>query len=265
MYDEFRKTGKVRATMAEDDKVVRALHAEEVLKRPLSSLDAQWPRETGTAHGTGAAERKTRKAKAKRAEKPKAAPAKSAPAKPAPAKAEAAKLAPAPAPKSKGLFASALSAAKAMAPGAKADRFRLTEASPVEEAPSIGPKTATRLTAIGIHTVKDLLSISPDGAAAQIKFRHINANLIRDWQAQAELACTVPGLSSLGVQLIVASGVRDAEDLAGIEPDALLNMIEEFCETPDGIRTLRDAPVPSREQTEKWIASARGVMQKRAA
>lgn len=255
MYDEFRKTGKVRATLSEDDKVVRALHAEEVLKRPLSSLDAQWPRETGTAHGTGAAARTTRKAKAKRAEKPKAAPA----------KAEAAKPTPAPASKAKGLFASAMSAAKAMAPGAKADRFRLTEASPVEEAPSIGPKTASRLTAIGIHTVKDLLSVSPDGAAAQIKFRHISANLIRDWQAQAELACTVPGLSSLAAQLIVAAGVRDADDLAGIETDALVNMVEEYCETPDGVRTLREAPAPSREQIEKWIASARGVVQKRAA
>ncbi|MEQ1865917.1 MAG: DUF4332 domain-containing protein [Micropepsaceae bacterium] len=269
MFEEFRKTGKVRATLSEDDKVVRALHAEEVLKRPLSSLDAQWPRETGTAHGTGAAERTTKKAKAKRAEKPKPAPAKAAPAKPAPAKAEAPKpapaQAPAPAAKSKGLFASAMSAAKAMAPGAKAARIRLTEDSPVEEAPSIGPKTASRLTAIGIHTVKDLLSVSPDGAAAQIKFRHINANLIRDWQAQAELACTVPGLSSLAVQLIVASGVRDASDLAGIETDALFNMVEEFCETPDGVRTLRDAPVPTRDQIEKWIASARGVMQKKAA
>jgi predicted flap endonuclease-1-like 5' DNA nuclease len=259
MYREFRKTGKVRSTMAEDDKTVRALHAEEVLKRPLSSLDAQWPREIGTAHGTGAVARNTRRVKAKRPEKPKAQPAAAKVA------ATPAKPAPAPAVKSKGLFASAMSAAKAMAPGGANSRFRLTEESPIEEAPSIGPKTATRLTAIGIHTVKDLLSVSPDGAAAQIKFRHISANLIRDWQAQAELACTVPGLSSLGVQLIVASGVRDAEDLAGIETDALLNMIEEFCETPDGVRILRDAPVPSREQVEKWIASARNIAQQRAA
>ena len=237
---------------------MRALHAEEVLKKPLSSLDAQWPRETGTAHGTGAAARTTKKAKPRPAEKPKATPAPVVAAKAEPAK-------PAPVAKSKGLFASALSAAKAIAPGAKNGRFRLTEDSPVEEAPSIGPKTATRLTAIGIHTVKDLLSVSPDGAAAQIKFRHISANIIRDWQAQAELACTVPGMTSLAVQLIVAAGVRDAGDLADIEADALVNMIEEFCDTPDGIRTLRDAPVPLREQVEKWIASARGVAQKRAA
>jgi hypothetical protein len=36
-YEEFRRTGKVRNTMGEDDKVVRALYAAEVLKTPLSS------------------------------------------------------------------------------------------------------------------------------------------------------------------------------------------------------------------------------------
>ena len=121
------------------------------------------------------------------------------------------------------------------------------------------------LTAIGIHTVKDLLATSPDGAAAQIKFRHISARVIRDWQSQAELACTVPDINSLAAQLLVAAGVRDADDLANVEADALVNMIEEFCETPDGQRTLRDAPVPAREQVQSWIDAAKVVNQKRAA
>ena len=50
-YEEFRRTGKVRATLGEDDKVVRALYAAEVLKAPLSSLDAKWPREIGAKAG----------------------------------------------------------------------------------------------------------------------------------------------------------------------------------------------------------------------
>ncbi len=62
-YQEFRRTGKVRLTMSEDDKVVRALHAEEVLETSLSSIDAEWPRELGTGHGTGAAPRVHRKIK----------------------------------------------------------------------------------------------------------------------------------------------------------------------------------------------------------
>ena len=137
--------------------------------------------------------------------------------------------------------------------------------APVEDAPSIGPKTATRFTAIGINTVKDLLSASPDGAAAQIKFRHISASVIRDWQAQADLACTVPDITSLAAQLLVAVGMREADDLANADADMLVNMIEEYCESADGLRVLRDAPPPSREKVKSWIAAARDIAAKRAA
>ena len=80
MYEEFRTTGKLRDTLSEDDKIVRELHATEVLKKPISTLDAQWPRETGTAHGTGTPARSLKKAPKPKAEKPRRE------AKPAPAR-----------------------------------------------------------------------------------------------------------------------------------------------------------------------------------
>jgi len=250
MYEEFRTTGKLRDTLSEDDKIVRELHASEVLKKPLSTLDAQWPRETGTAHGTGTPARSLKKAPKPKAEKPRRE------AKPAPA----AKAKAAPPPPAKG--AAPGKPAIVPAPGS---RIRLSPDAPVEEAPSIGPKTASRFTAIGINTVKDLLSASPDGAAAQIKFRHISASVIRDWQAQADLACTVPDITSLAAQLLVAVGMREADDLANADADMLVNMIEEYCESADGLRTLRDAPPPSREKVKSWIAAARDIAAKRAA
>jgi hypothetical protein len=67
MYREFRKTGKVRDTLPEDDRMVRRLHAIEVLRAPLASIDALWPRETGTAHGAGRPARVTKKPKPERA------------------------------------------------------------------------------------------------------------------------------------------------------------------------------------------------------
>lgn len=247
MYQEFQKTGKLRDTLPEDDKVVRELHAAEVLKQPLSTLDAQWPREIGTAHGTGAP---ARSAKPKKAAKPQAAPK----AKPA------AKAAPA----TKSPVAAAL-AAKAAQSGPQGPRPRLTMDAPVEDAPSIGAKTASRLSAVGIKTVKDLLDVSPDGAAAQIKVKHINASLIRDWQSQAELACAIPNLTSVGAQLLVAAGVRDADDLANAEADTLINLIEEFAETSDGQRILRESTPPKREDIDRWIAAAKDQAKKQAA
>jgi predicted flap endonuclease-1-like 5' DNA nuclease len=246
MYEEFQKTGKLRATLQEDDKTVRALYAAEVLKQPLSTLDAQWPKETGTAHGTGAP---ARSAKPKKVAAPK-------PAKPAPPP----KAKPASAPQAK-----AAPAAKASAPAPQGPRPRLTMDAPVEDAPSIGAKTATRLSAVGIRTVKDLLDVSPDGAAAQIKVKHINASLIRDWQSQAELACMIANLSSAGAQLLVATGVRDADDLAGADTGTLFAMIEEYAETGEGQRILRESVPPKRDDVERWIGAAKEATAKRAA
>jgi predicted flap endonuclease-1-like 5' DNA nuclease len=241
MYQEFQKTGKLRETLSDDDKTVRALHAAEVLKQPLSTLDAQWPREIGTAHGTGAP---PRSAKPKKAAAPKPAPA--------------AKAKPAPQPK--------VAPAAAKAPAAQQGaRPRLTMDAPVEDAPSIGAKTASRLSAVGIRTIKDLLEVSPDGAAAQIKVKHINASLIRDWQAQAELACTIANLTSAGAQLLVAAGVRDADDLAGADTDTLFSMIEEYAETGEGQRILREGAPPARQDVERWIGAAKEATAKRAA
>ncbi len=241
MYQEFQKTGKLRDTLPDDDKTVRELHAAEVLKQPLSTLDAQWPREIGTAHGTGAPPRSAKPKKVVAPKAPKPAPK----AKPAPV----AKAPPAP-------------KAAAVPQGA---RPRLTLDAPVEDAPSIGAKTASRLTAVGIKTVKDLLDVSPDGAAAQIKVKHINASLIRDWQSQAELACAIANLTSAGAQLLVAAGVRDADDLANAEADTLINLIDEFALTSDGQRILRDGAPPKRDEIDRWIAAAKEKARKRAA
>jgi predicted flap endonuclease-1-like 5' DNA nuclease len=247
-YAEYQKTGKLRATLSEDDKTVRALHAAEVLKQPLSTLEAQWPKEVGTAHGTGTPARSTKPKKA-------AAPAKAKAEKPSP-KAKAAvpaAKAPAPAP-----------AAKA-ATSQQGPRPRLTYDAPVEDAPSIGAKTASRLSAAGIRTVKDLLAASPDGTADQLKVKHINASVIRDWQAQAELACTVANLTSVAAQLLVAAGVRDGNDLAQADVETLHTMIEEYAETSEGQRMLREGAPPKREDIERWIKAAAEMGTKRAA
>jgi predicted flap endonuclease-1-like 5' DNA nuclease len=139
--------------------------------------------------------------------------------------------------------------------------LRLSHESPVELAPSIGPKTASRLTAIGIHTVEDLLQASPEDAATRLKFKHISARVIRDWQSQATLALAIPELDSIAAQLLVAVGVREIDDLANADPDMLLNMLDEFCDTPDGQRLLRDAAPPDEDELRGWIEAAQEQQQ----
>jgi predicted flap endonuclease-1-like 5' DNA nuclease len=262
MYNEYRRTGKVRETLPEDDRLVRKLHAMEVLRVPLSTVDAAWPRETGTAHGTGRPARDTKKAKVKVKAQPKPKPAKATKRiEPVVALSETqvvkpAKAAPAPKP----VAAPAARVAEAPKPAAApTPPSRLSHESPVELAPSIGPKTASRLTAIGIHTVEDLLQAEPEEAATRLKFKHINARLIRDWQAQAELACSIPGMGSIAAQLLVAVGVRDPEDLANADPEMLINMMDEFCDSADGQRMLRDSPPPDEDKLRAWIEAAQDM------
>ena len=57
MFDEAQRTGKVIKNLPEDDREVRRMHAEEVLRLPLHQLDHRPAGLTGTLHGSGAIER----------------------------------------------------------------------------------------------------------------------------------------------------------------------------------------------------------------
>ncbi|HYD86332.1 MAG TPA: DUF4332 domain-containing protein [Vitreimonas sp.] len=281
-YEEFRRTGKVRSTLGEDDKVVRALHAAEVLKTPLSSLDAKWPRELGSKIGQGAPAR----GKTKAAPKPKPAPALEE-KQPAPVKAEKSKpvkvieLDPpkAEAPANDVAPAKAERAAKSEkakepalprelpvgAPLAKREKSlpkpTLTERAPVVQAPSIGPKTAKRLEAVGVKTIADLLAMDADDGETKIDTRHISAQVIRDWQAQALLACTVPGLKSREAQALVACGVTTPEELIEMDATDLCDGVARWGLSDEGQRAWGASPAPSEDDVATWIARARRALE----
>jgi predicted flap endonuclease-1-like 5' DNA nuclease len=250
-YEEFRRTGKVRATLGEDDKAVRALYAAEVLKTPLSSLDAKWPREIGAKAGSAAP-------RLEHAPQPPALP------KPAKAKAEPAPMAQAPAAKA----AKDTKIKPELPEGAPRPRREKTlprctlkEDAPVEKAPSIGPKTARRLEAAGVRTIGDLLAASPEAKQREIGAHHISAQTIRDWQSQALLACTVPGLKSREAQALVACGVRDADDLAAADAEALVEGIARWGLSEEGARAWGAAPAPSVDDVATWIERAKRAAQ----
>lgn len=249
-YDEFRRTGKVRNTLGEDDKVVRSLYASEVLNTPLSSLDARWPRELGAKSATAlAAPAPARAPRIANAAAPKPLPAPkpavaAVAAEPKPVKAVKLAELPEGAPKP-----------KPEKPGKV--RYMLDESAPVEKAPSIGPKTAKRLEAVGVKTIADLLAASPDDAEREIGARHISAQVIRDWQAQALLACTVPGLKSREAQALVACGVSSAQELAGLDAIELTEAVAHWGISEEGARAWGSAPAPSVDDVATWIERAK--------
>lgn len=331
MYQEFRKTGKVRQTLREDDKEVRALYAHEVLKAPLSTLDCKWPAETGLSHGAGALARKPGKApKLPKERKPSAAEiaaekralklqekddAKAAKEKAkvdaiaareqakqdaitakerakqdaisakekvrsdaidAKEKAKSAALKAAALAKAAQNDADTKAAAKTetpkrpekapeLEPAGNGKRIRLRTEDSVVDAPSIGRKTADRLQAVSVRTVKDLLALDPEDAARRIKAGHINAKVIRDWQAQARFACSIPDMTSINAQLLTACGVTDMASLAGADAPKLQAEMVKYSRTEDGNRVLRGSKAPEITAIAGWVNAARGAAKKQAA
>lgn len=144
-------------------------------------------------------------------------------------------------------------------------RFHLSRSSPVVDAPSIGPKTAGRFQKIGVKTVDDLLECNPEDAAARIGKRHITADTIREWQAQARLCCRIPEIRGHDAQILVACGIDEPETLATSDPKQLLQRITPFCRTSAGKRIIRSGKAPDLTEVTAWISWSKQSRTLRAA
>ena len=137
-----------------------------------------------------------------------------------------------------------------------ARRFYLRLDAPIVDAPSIGPKTATRFQQVGLKTISELLEADPDEVARKLSTRHITADVLRDWQAQSTLMINVPGLRGHDAQLLVAVDVRDKLSLQSSNAAELLAKVLEVAETSHGRSILRDSAVPDLEEVTDWIAAS---------
>lgn len=135
-------------------------------------------------------------------------------------------------------------------------KFYLSREQDVEDAPSIGPKTATRLAKVGIRSINDLLNADPETTSAELDVSHISAETFAAWQHQARLVCQIPQLRGYGAQLLVACGMTQPEQIARTTPDALVSQILSFCETKEGQRILRSGDAPAREKIAEWVELA---------
>jgi antitoxin component HigA of HigAB toxin-antitoxin module len=126
----------------------------------------------------------------------------------------------------------------------------------VEKAPSIGPRMAERLYAQGVKTVADLFAADPEKLSLALDQRNVHDETIVDWQDQARLVCTVPGLRGTHAQLLVGAGYRSRDRLAAAAEDKLCADILSFAVSPEGQRILRDGNPPDIERIKAWLANA---------
>jgi len=136
---------------------------------------------------------------------------------------------------------------------AKELRFFLERSSDVVDAPSIGPKTAERLAAVGIRSVADLLNADAASTAEEIDKSHIKPETIATWQHQARLVCCIPELRGYGAQLLVGCGLTEPKQIANATEEDLFRKIRSFARSKAGQRILRDGDGPDREKVAEWI------------
>ena len=144
-------------------------------------------------------------------------------------------------------------------------KFRLSLASAVVDAPSIGPKTAKRLNGVGIQTVNDLLDADPAEVASQLDVKHITDDVVVAWQHQAQLACRIPELRSIDAQLLVGCGFTTPEAIAAANAGELHDFVKAFAATSKGKRALREAEPPKMDHVSRWIRLAHHGRQLEAA
>ncbi len=140
-------------------------------------------------------------------------------------------------------------------------RLYLAPTDDIEAAPSIGPKTAARFEAIGINTVAGLLEADPKETADALKTRHITAKTIVEWQHQARLVCTLPGIRGGHAQLLVGAGLISVDAIAETDPGEAMAAILKFAQTSAGQSVLRDGQPPDLEKIHSWVQSAKDTRQ----
>ncbi len=147
------------------------------------------------------------------------------------------------------------------APKSTSRRDRVTRASDLVDAPSIGPKTAKRFEKIGIHTIGQFLDAAASTMRADLDTRWITETLLVQWQEQAQMVCDVPELCGYKAQLLVEAGCRDAASLAASTPSELFGRVDAVCHSIDGQRILRSSTPPQQAEIAEWIAAAQNRSQ----
>ncbi len=290
MYDELKATGTVEQNLTEDDRLVRDVYAREVLatrvapevakvfpfeprekvttrieqRRRAESIAGTMPKDADVvALRQPVAVPVPRPAPARReAEPPRPFPSisprrtASAAADPqTPETAPVAQPAATPAPR----VVTAVARPVQSAERDQAPRIYLTLDQPIVDAPSIGPKMAERMHAVGVDTVDDLLKSHPMALAARLNDPRITADFVAEWQDQARLVCTVPTLRGTHAQLLVGAGYRSADAVAAADVEKFCADVLAFAGTTEGQRILRDGNPPDVERIKTWLEHARAV------
>jgi len=141
--------------------------------------------------------------------------------------------------------------------GAPSNPFFLTGDSPIEQSPSIDALAAARMRQLGLLTISQLLSSSPQELAEKVQMPDVNAATIRRWQSECRLVCGVRGLRGFDARVLVGCGIVHPREIAEVEPAELVEKVEAFLATDRGASILRTGTSHEVSRLTEWLAESR--------
>ena len=141
-----------------------------------------------------------------------------------------------------------------------ADLPRLSFNAPIENAPSMGPRTAAILEQLGLRTVRDLLTCDPEQIAKQVSVSFITAQALRKWRKQSELMCSIAQLTVLDVQILVALGFENIETVAHASPALLEDQLRFLVEHGEGAALGLNVETFDPQIARRWISLAQNSL-----
>ena len=158
MHEELERTGKVSESLPEEQREIRRMHAEEVLRAPVGELVAAEENARGARYGQGA-----------------------------PPRYRPNRLRTHPGIVHTGGRLPPISSLSE--PAIVQFQPQLSRSSPIEHARGITAQLAARLRAVAIDTIGDLISADPELLAERLRLRRGGAEMVLSWQGAARQAC----------------------------------------------------------------------------
>ncbi len=248
MYDELKATGRVEKTLPEDDRMVRDLHAREVLAPLL--MDRRRRRVARVAVAPASADDRTRDIVEATPSVPIVIKSLSELGRLNLARSAAVEAA------QKTSTGSVPSIPLKPANETPSHQYYLSMTDDLEAAPSIGPRLAERFASLGLSTVQHFLDHDADKLAERLADRRLDSSMLAEWQNQARLVIEVSTLRGTHAQLLTGAGYSTAQDVADAEPGQLCADVLKFAATTDGKRILRDGNPPDIEKIKGWVEAA---------
>lgn len=124
------------------------------------------------------------------------------------------------------------------------------EAQHVMTVEGIGTSYASRLNAVGVITVPQLLAANPDVVGPKVS---ATPELVREWQTIAQLSA-VKGLTGSDAALLAKAGIRSVAHLAAANADDLSRKAQDAERKMNRVGAATVTP----GTTQRWIDAARG-------